>query len=136
MIDKEITKWMQQDGLLVGACCVTSPMMICDVVEILKEVFEEERLEKLVETTFKYGPNEVFLHEDYLLNYLQTHEFSRVCIKLVPHYSCVDTMWTFEIMDVDTHFQLRWWMNYSERENAFVSLLVYSKELYYGKENC
>lgn len=136
MIDKEIAKWMQQDGLLVGACCVTSPMMICDVVEILKEVFEEESLEKLVETTFKYGPNEVFLHEDYLLNYLQTHEFSRVCIKLVPHYSCVDTMWTFEIMDIDTHFQLRWWMNYSERENAFVSLLVYSKELYYGKENC
>lgn len=135
MIDKEITKWMQEDGLLAGASYVTSPMMICDVVEIIKEVFEEESLEKLVETTFKYGPNEVFLHEDYLLNYLQTHEFSRVCIKLVPHYSCVDTMWTFEIMDVDTHFQLRWWMNYSERENAFVSLLVYSKELYYGKED-
>ena len=135
MIDKEITKWMQEDGFLVGASYVTSPMMICDVVEIIKEVFEEESLEKLVETTFKYGPNEVFLHEDYLLNYLQTHEFSRVCIKLVPHYSCVDTMWTFEIMDVDTHFQLRWWMNYSERENAFVSLLVYSKELYYGKED-
>ena len=135
MIDKEIAKWMQQDGLLVGASCVTSPMMICDVVEILKEVFEEESLEKLVETTFKYGPNEVFLHEDYLLNYLQTHEFSRVCIKLVPHYSCVDTMWSFEIIDVDTHFQLRWWMNYSERENAFVSLLVYSKELHYGKED-
>lgn len=135
MIDKEIAKWMQQDGLLVGASYVTCPMMICDVVEILKEVFKEESLEKLVETTFKYGPNEVFLHEDYLLNYLQTHEFSRVCIKLVPHYSCVDTMWTFEIMDVDTHFQLRWWMNYTERENAFVSLLVYSKELYYGKED-
>lgn len=135
MIDKEIAKWMQEDGLLVGASYVTSPMMICDIVEIIKEVFEEESIEKLVETTFKYGPNEVFLHEDYLLNYLQTHEFSRVCIKLVPHYSCVDTMWTFEIMDVDTHFQLRWWMNYSERENAFVSLLVYFRELYYGKED-
>lgn len=135
MIDKEIAKWMQEDYLLAGASYVTSPMMICDVVEILKEVFEEESLENLVKSTFKYGPNEVFLHEDYLLNYLQSHEFSRVCIKLVPHYSCVDTMWTFEIMDVDTHFQLRWWMNYSERENAFVSLLVYYKELYYGKED-